>query len=170
MNRSYVSLFLGSLAWTIYLRSAASFEHAEVFAWVADRDAGCVVALDSDLLELESWKVSRPTALVVSGGRVLVQSLSEGSESWWRLESGSNPVSCAARAGARNLKRVKGPLPTGLQGEPTAWARAKNSHLVATPGALHLCSEDGVLRRVQGGFRWISSVATSTEGLVAPER
>jgi hypothetical protein len=161
VNRSCVSLLLGALVWTIYLRLAASFEHAEVFAWVADRDADCVVALDSTLMELESWAVPKPTALLLEGGAVFVQSSLGARASWSRLESGSPPISCALRERGCVLER---PLraPHGvLQGEPTALACAGLRSLVATPGAVHLFTEDGRLKRVQGGFSWVSAVALS---------
>ena len=161
MNRSCVLLLLGALAWTINLWSAASLEHAEVFAWVADRDADCVVALDSTLMELESWVVHRPTALLVEDGAVFVQSSLRLGESWSRLESGSPLIPGA------NRERTSAPLrplrvPHGvLQGEPTAWACAGLRSLVATPGAVHLFTEGGCLERVQGGFSWVSAVVLS---------
>lgn len=159
VNRSCVLLFLGSLAWTICLRSAASFEHAEVYAWVADRDASCVVALDQDLFELETWVVQRPTALVTQRGGLFVQSSRGAESSWWRLERGSQAVRCVApELVTGSGSPPEHPIP-GLQGEPTAWARRGDLSLIATPGAVHLYSEAGVLRGVQGGFRWISAVA-----------
>jgi hypothetical protein len=161
VNRSCVSLLLGALAWTINLWSAASLEHAEVFAWVADRDADCVVALDSALMELESWVVNRPTALLVEDGAAFVQSSLGARESWSRLESGSPPIPCSARVRACALERSFADPQGVLQGEPTAWACADLRSLVATPGAVHLFTEGGSLERVQGGFSWVSAVALS---------
>jgi len=160
VTRSFVSLSLGALACTTYFRSPASLEHADVFIWVADRDAGCVVALNQDLFELETWFVERPTALVTQRGGLFVQSSSAAESSWWRLERGSQPVRCVAPelvpgAGSPPWRSLP-----GLQGEPTAWARRGDLSLIATPGAVHLYSTEGVLRGVQGGFRWISAVAT----------
>ena len=162
MNRSAVSLLLGVLAWTSNLWSAASLEQAEVFAWVADRDAGCVVALDPGLMELETWVVHRPTALFVEEGAVFVQSSQRQGESWSRLEAGAPPRACAARKRARAPESpLRAPQVT-LQGEPTAWALAASLSLVAVPGAVYLFSEDGHLERLQGGFSWISAVAFSS--------
>ena len=159
MTRSFVSLSFGALVCTIYYRSPASLEHAEVFAWVADRDAGCVVALNQDLFELETWVVERPTALLAQEGELFVQSSSGPESSWWRLERGSQVLRCVApELVTGSGSPPEHPIP-GLQGEPTAWARRGTRSLIATPGAVHLCSEEGVLRRVQGGFRWISAVA-----------
>ena len=161
MNRFCVLLLLGGLVWTIALRSAASFEHAEVFVWVADRDADCVVALDSTLMELESWVVHRPTALLIEDGEVFVQSSLGTSESWSRLESGSPPFPSAKRERTRAPLRPSRASQDVLEGEPTAWASAGVRSLVATPGAVHLFIEGGSLERVQGGFSWISAVALS---------
>ena len=161
MNRSCVSLLLGALVWTIYLRLAASFEHAEVFAWVADRDADCVVALDSTLMELESWAVPKPTALLLEGGAVFVQSSLGARASWSRLESGSPPIPSANRERANAPLRPLGDPQDVLQGDPTAWASSGARSLVATPGAVHLFIEGGGLERVQGGFSWVSAVALS---------
>ena len=161
MNRSCVSLLLGALVWTIYLRLAASFEHAEVFAWVADRDADCVVALDSTLMELESWAVPKPTALLLEGGAVFVQSSLGVRASWSRLESGAPPIPGADRVRARAPLRPLGVPHDVLEGDPTAWASSGVRSLVATPGAVHLFTEGGGLERVQGGFSWVSAVALS---------
>ena len=161
VNRSCVSLLLGVLAWTIYLRAAASFEHAEVFAWVADRDADCVVALDSALMELESWAVRRPTALLIEGGEVFVQSSLEVRASWSRLESGAPPIPSADRERASAPLRPLGDPQDVLEGDPTAWASSFVCSLVATPGAVYLFTEGGSPERVQGGFSWVSAVALS---------
>ena len=161
VTRSFVSLSFGALVCTTYFRSPASLEHADVFAWVADRDAGCVVALNQDLFELETWVVQRPTALVTQRGGLFVQSSSGAESSWWRLESRSPALRCGAPELTPGVVIPPDhPLP-GLQGEPTAWAQSGGLSLIATPGAVHLYTEDGVLRGIQGGFRWISAVATT---------
>ena len=161
MNGSCVSLFLGALAWAVYIWSAASLEHAEVFAWVADRDADCVVALDSTLMELESWAVPKPTALLIEDGAVFVQSSLGARASWSRLESGSPPIPSANRERANAPLRPLGDPQDVLEGDPTAWASSGVRSLVATPGAVHLFTEGGSLKRVQGGFSWVSAVALS---------
>ena len=161
MNGSCASLLLGAFAWTIYLWSAASLEHAEVFAWVADRDADCVVALDSTLMELESWAVPKPTALLLEGGAVFVQSSLGVRASWSRLVSGAPPIPSADRERASAPLRPLGDPQDVLQGDPTAWASSGARSLVATPGAVHLFIEGGGLERVQGGFSWVSAVALS---------
>jgi len=166
VNRSSVSLLLGALAWAVYLRTAASFEHAEVFAWVADRDADCVVALDSALMELESWVVRKPTALLIEDGEVFVQSSLGVRESWSRLESGSPPIPGADRERVSPPLRPLGDPQDVLEGDPTAWASSGVCSLVATPGAVYRFAEGGSLERVQGGFSWVSAVALSqNEGL-----
>ena len=162
MNRACASLFMGALARAVYLWSAVSFQHTEVFAWVADRDADCVVALDPGLMELESWVVHRPTALLVEEGAVFVQSSQRHGESWSRLESGIPPIPCVSREVADVTERPDTALQVTLQGEPTAWALAASRSLVAVPGAVYLFSEDGHLERLQGGFSWISAVAFSS--------
>ena len=162
MNRACASLFMGALARAVYLWSAVSFQHTEVFAWVADRDADCVVALDPGLMELENWVVHRPTALFVEEGAVFVQSSQRQGESWSRLEAGAPPRACAARKRVRAPESpLRAPQVT-LQGEPTAWALTASRSLVAVPGAVYLFSEDGHLERLQGGFSWISAVAFSS--------
>jgi len=150
--------------WTICLLGRGTLIREEVFTWVADRDAGCVVALDSALMEVESWEVTRPTALVSQRGGLFVQSAGGGETFWWRLESGSQAIRCAAPEITPGVVIPPDhPLP-GLQGEPTAWAQSGVLSLIATPGAVHLYTEDGVLRGIQGGFRWISGVATPGGG------
>ena len=161
MNRACASLFIGALAWAIYIWSAASLEHDEVFAWVADRDADCVVALDSTLMELESWAVPKPTALLIEDGAVFVQGSLGTSESWSRLVSGSPPIPGADRERDRAPLRPLGVPHDVLEGDPTAWASSGVRSLVATPGAVHLFTEGGGLERVQGGFSWVSAVALS---------
>ena len=164
VNRSCASLLLGAVTWTISLGSADSLERVEVFAWVADRDAGCVVALDQDLLELEAWVVPRPTALVrVDKGVLVKESGGVNEEVWWRLERGARPVPCKAPGKDREGQLEPDPVLMSVQGSPTAWVQVGPALLVATPGAVHLFSEDGELERVQGGFRWISDVALSRQ-------
>ena len=158
VNRSCVSLLLGALAWTINLWSAASLEHAEVFAWVADRDAGCVVALDCELRELETWVVPKPSALLADGEVVFVQTSIGETGAWLRLERGAPPGACVP-PGSLEPKRMSVDPALLLAGSPTAAARAGDRILVATPGAVHLFTEHAALERVQGGFSWISAVA-----------
>ena len=162
-TRGASTLVIGVMAWTICLGGQSTHTSGEVFVWVADRDADCVVALDSVLMQVESREVCRPTALVVQGGEVFVISSRNGSESWLRLESGFPPAPCVVPERARGPDTLPDHPRPGLQGEPTAWARARARSLIATPGAVHLYSEDGELRGVQGGFRWISAVATLAE-------
>ena len=154
------ALLSGGLA----LASAALFltraPSEEACVWVADRDADCVVALDEELYELESWEVSRPTALSVMGGALFVESCGEGEVRWLRLESGLAPVRCAEPHPAQRSEGALELPQTTFPGEPTAWARSRDGLLIATPGAVHLCSEGGELLRAQGGFRWISAIAT----------
>lgn len=162
VNRSCASLFLGAVTWTISFGSSDSVERVETFAWVADRDAGCVVALDQDLLELEAWVVPRPAALARVDQGVLVKESSEAPEEvWWLLVRGTRPVRCSAPEGEWDLLLEPALTPPDIQGVPTAWVQAGCVTLVATPGAVHHFSEDGDLERVQGGFRWISAVALS---------
>jgi len=127
---------------------------------VADRDAGRVVALNQDLFELGTWVVERPTALSVMGGALFVESRSEGEVRWFRLERGSTPVRCAEPHPAQRSEGALELPQTTLQGEPTAWAQSRDGLLIATPGAVHLCAWEGELLKAQGGFRWISGIAT----------
>ena len=164
VKRACASLLLGAGTWTICLGSLDSLERLEVFAWVADRDAGCVVALDQDLLELEAWVVPRPAALArVDQGVLVKESGGVNEEVWWRLERGARPVCCRAPEGERDLLLEPGLTPQDIQGVPTAWVQAGCATLVATPGAVHRFSKDGDLERVQGGFRWISAVTLSEQ-------
>jgi len=158
VNESCVSLLLGALAWAVYIWSPVSLEHAEVFAWVADRDAGVVVSLDRELRELEAWSVSRPTALVAEGDEVLVRTSDGEREVWSRLAGGRSPSACAP-PGTLSIEPTPVDPALPLDGSPTAAARAREHLLVATPGAVHLFTERGALKRVQGGFRWVSALA-----------
>ena len=162
VKRACASLLLGAGTWAFCLGPLDSLERVEAFAWVADRDASCVVALDQDLFELEAWVVPRPVALACGDQGVLVkESGGVNEEVWWRLERGARPVRCSAPEGKRDLLLEPGLTPQDIQGVPTAWVQAGCATLVATPGAVHRFSEDGDLERVQGGFRWISDVALS---------
>ena len=161
VKRACASLLLGAGTWAICLGPLDSLERVEAFAWVADRDASCVVALDQDLFELETWVVQRPTVLVTQRGGLFVQSSRGAESSWWRLERGSQAVRCVAPEFATRSGSPPEHSKPGLQGEPTAWVRRGGLSLIATPGAVHLYSEEGVLRGVQGGFRWISAVAAT---------
>ena len=162
VKRACASLLLGAGTWAFCLGPLDSLERVEAFAWVADRDAGCVVALDQDLLELEAWVVPRPTSLVRMDQGVLVkESGGVNEEVWWRLERGARPVPCKAPEKDREGQLEPDPVLMSVQGSPTAWVQVGPALLVATPGAVHLFSEDGELERVQGGFRWISAVALS---------
>ena len=162
MKKVVGALTGGIVIWAAWFCGGLRGMRAEVFAWVADRDAGRVVALDQDLRELETWVIPRPTALVDVDDGVLVKgTLCTTEGAWWCLESGSLPVRCAAPEGDLDMRPESGRSISGLHGVPTAWAIARDRVLIATPGAVHLTSKGGALQRVQGGFRWISAVALS---------
>jgi len=164
LNRACASFLLGAMAWLVGSELGGQAGSREAFAWVADRDAGLVVALDRDLREVEVWFVPRPTALVAAEDEVLVRGRWWASEErWWRLRRGSLPEycdppqrGCVVDDTDCGLERARST--PGLQGVPTAWARSGDSVLIATPGAVHLISEGGDLRLVQGGFEWISAL------------
>ena len=162
--RATGSLLLGCAAWTICLLGQEKLTGDKVFAWVADRDAGCVVALDSELRELEIWVIPKPTELVVDGDGVLVRSSFAETSEWSRLERRAPPKAHIFKSPADLRPTFVDPA-FSLVGEPTAAVRAGDHLLVATPGAVHLFKGDGGLALVQGGFSWISAVALTASSV-----
>lgn len=174
VHRVSAAILVGAVLGTVLFWPSPSGRGREVFAWVADRGAGCVVALDDELYEIGVWWVSEPTALHNSEGGVRVRETRNGAETWWRIRGEAAAERCAApvrtvgspdssegSAGALQWMEDAVTLlrALGVGGSPTAFARGDRDILIATPGALFLLGEDEAMERVQGGFDWISAVA-----------